>query len=138
VTIYERLYAQDPSDFDVAGALADLYSRLDRKQDLARLYGGMADTSSSADERARLRLLRAELLVEGEAADTAISVLRQTLGELAIHEPSVRMLSTLLENKRALPSSARCSSRMATSSREPSPSEPALCFCAPSISPIAS
>ena len=99
--IYERLYAQDPTDFVIAEGLSELYATLERTQDLARLYGSMADTSSSADERARLRLLRAGLLVDEQENDAAISVLRQTLAELPIHDPSVRLLASLLESKRA-------------------------------------
>ncbi len=100
-TVFERLYAHNPLDAEAAEQLVRLYDKLGRKEDLARLYGSMADTAGSEDERARLRLVRAELLVELGTPDPAISVLRQTLSALPIHEASVRLLITLLEQKHA-------------------------------------
>lgn len=99
IPLYERLYAAAPDDTAVAEELAELYSRLSKDADLARLYGRMAECAEAPDERARLRVLQAELLVGMGSPDPAISVLRQALGEVGAHGPSVELLSSLLEQK---------------------------------------
>jgi tetratricopeptide (TPR) repeat protein len=101
VALYERLYAGDPNDLEVAEGLAVLYGELGRKADLARLYGRMAEGAASLHERARLRLLQAELLVDLATPDQAIGVLRQSIGEVGTHEPTVALLSSLLSEKKA-------------------------------------
>lgn len=99
--LYERLFGADPNDFGVANDLAALYESLDRKPDLARLFGRMAESAVSAEERATLRLKQAQILIELRTNDAAISVLKQSIAELATHESTVALLATLLEEKKA-------------------------------------
>ncbi|MFO0550035.1 MAG: hypothetical protein U0271_16690 [Polyangiaceae bacterium] len=99
ITLFEKLYADDPSDVGSAEELAALYEKQDKKRDLARLYGSMAEGTTEPENRARLRLLQAELLVVLGVTEQALGVLRKSLGEYPLHEPSVRLFVAQLEKK---------------------------------------
>ncbi len=101
-TLFERVYAADPSDAMAFEELSALYLELDRKPDLARLRSRMAEASTDGAERARLRLSAAELQAELGARDAAISTVKSTLLELPGHEPSIRLLTSLLTAKDAI------------------------------------
>ncbi|HTU63005.1 MAG TPA: tetratricopeptide repeat protein, partial [Polyangiales bacterium] len=98
VQLYEQLFEEEPTERVAPAALRELYVKLNRHQDLARMIERLIDVATSPIERSVLRLELAQLFEEQfQAFDNAIDQLRAILDEEPGQPAAVVRLSALYE-----------------------------------------
>ncbi len=98
--LYEQAFEDDSSDETAAGALRELYLKLERHEDLLRLTVRLIDLADEPAERAELRLRAARICIETlETPTEGIDHLHAVLEEVPDHEGAVVLLSDLLEKE---------------------------------------
>lgn len=93
--IYEQLLEREPTDRAVWEPLMELYRTMRETERLATLIASTVDIVDNVDDRNRLRMERARILLEhGSSEDEVAAVLQQVLDE----DPGHAEAGTLLEN----------------------------------------
>ncbi len=91
--LYERLYEFNPQSRDVWGPLADVYCALEDDYRLERLVEETLDSLPEPDDRNRLRLMQAKLLLNNDQRqDEAVELLKDVLLDDPNHSPAQLML----------------------------------------------
>ncbi len=100
IGLFEQAFEDDPSDTAASDALRQLYTQLERYDDMLRFTERLIEQSESAEERAKLLLESARLCIETLNAPTeGIEKLHAVLEEVPGQEEAVGMLSKLLEKE---------------------------------------
>jgi len=96
--IYEDLRLREPADREVWEPLADVYRRLGDGQRLAALIEDTVPLIDSPDERGRLRLERARLVLSQDEV-RAIELLEEVLEEDPAQAEAAKLLAGVLERQ---------------------------------------
>ncbi len=96
--IYEDLRLREPADREVWEPLADVYRRMADGARLAALIEDTVPLIDSPDERARLRLERARLVL-GEDEARAIDLLQEVLEDDPAQAEAAKLLAGVLERQ---------------------------------------
>lgn len=100
IGLYEQAFEDDSGDEVASEALRELYTRLERFDDMLRFSERLIEMSDSADERAKLRLESARICIEVLNAPTeGIENLHAVLEEVPGHEGAVELLCSMLEKE---------------------------------------
>ncbi|MBK8259464.1 MAG: hypothetical protein IPK82_43260 [Polyangiaceae bacterium] len=94
--IYEDLRLREPADRDVWEPLADVYRRLGHGARLGALIEDTVPLIESPDERGRLRLERARLVLDSDEA-RAVDLLKEVLEEDPAQAEAAKLLAGVLE-----------------------------------------
>jgi tetratricopeptide (TPR) repeat protein len=98
-TIYEKLLEQEPADRDVWQPLLEIYRALEESEQLVRVLDQTIALVDSAEDRARLRLEQANLLLDRGQGEGAADILREILDEDPAHVRASELLSGLYEEQ---------------------------------------
>ncbi|MEZ4226180.1 MAG: tetratricopeptide repeat protein [Polyangiaceae bacterium] len=97
--IYERLLEQDPADREAWQPLLEIYRELSDGENLVRVLEQTVGRVDSQEDRARLRLEQANLLLDQGHEDAAADILREIFDEDPAHERAATLLAGLLERQ---------------------------------------
>ncbi|HMR74909.1 MAG TPA: tetratricopeptide repeat protein, partial [Polyangiaceae bacterium] len=97
--IYEKLLEQEPADREVWQPLLEIYRALEEGEQLVRVLDQTITLVDSAEDRARLRLEQANLLLDRGEGDSAADILREILDEDPAHVRASELLSGLYEEQ---------------------------------------
>src|SRR5262249_1652660 len=96
IGLYERLREREPADREIWEPLVELYRKLDDSVHLSQLIEQTVPLIESVEERSKLRLERARLLMN-DSSDSAIAILFEILEEEPTHAEAAELLSGMLE-----------------------------------------
>lgn len=97
LALYAELFEETPTDALAASQLAELYTTLDRPNDLLTLRKRQIAEETDAESRADLRVLASKLQNRLGDAQAAIETLRAALEDAPRHAESAQQLMALLE-----------------------------------------
>lgn len=97
IGIYEELFDEDPTDDLVGSRLEELYRKEGLRAALLSLRERQIAVAEDTAARVALRLDLALLLAEAGDAERSIAALRDNLGEIPSHGPSVEKLAELFD-----------------------------------------
>ncbi|HRG95079.1 MAG TPA: tetratricopeptide repeat protein [Polyangiaceae bacterium] len=101
ITLYERLFEEDPSDEQAVRALSGILTREGRQRDLLTLARRRVEVCENRSVRLMLRIETARIEAQLGDSGQAMATLRQNLEEAPRHGETVTELVTLLERERS-------------------------------------
>jgi tetratricopeptide (TPR) repeat protein len=98
--LYARMREDDPADRHIWEPLLGIYRTLGDIDGLVALTADVLPSIESVDERVRLRLEQAELLLgRPDGQDQAVELLEDVLDDTPFHPTAMRLLSDVLEKR---------------------------------------
>ncbi len=98
-SLYEELLALDPCDRQIWEPLLGLYRRLGESARLVRLIDQTVPVVETIDDRSRLRVEQAHLLLDQKQSARAIELLEETLADDPDNEHAADVLAEVLETQ---------------------------------------
>ncbi len=98
-TIYERLLEQEPADREVWQPLLEIYREQSDSEKLVRVLEQTVTLVDSSEDRARLRLEQANILLDQQQSEAAADILREILEEDPAHARASELLTELYEGQ---------------------------------------